>query len=166
VTGAAVTDLLPLAGLPLVALNVRGTAVRDLQPLRACPCGRSTFPARRWRRSIRSTACRCANSTPRGSETSGRSFCALSDARNRDRLRGHGTLAAGRNLAGCGAGDPEIIKPPCRAFCPVRCQYRGIPTLFDQFLPCHARRFRGIHKLDADGTARRTGVVSDPRDAP
>jgi len=34
VTGAAASDLLPLAGLPLLLLDVHGTAVRDLQPLR------------------------------------------------------------------------------------------------------------------------------------
>ncbi len=38
VIGAA--DLLPLAGLPLVALSVRDTAVRDLQPLRGMPLRR------------------------------------------------------------------------------------------------------------------------------
>jgi len=37
VTGATANDLLPLAGLPLVSLNVRDTAVRDLQPLRGMP---------------------------------------------------------------------------------------------------------------------------------
>jgi len=37
VTGSAANDLLLLAGLPLVLLDVHGTAVRDLQPLRGMP---------------------------------------------------------------------------------------------------------------------------------
>ena len=37
VTGKAAIDLLPLAGLPLVRLDLHGTAVRDLQPLRGLP---------------------------------------------------------------------------------------------------------------------------------
>jgi hypothetical protein len=37
VAGASATDLLPLAGLPLVRLDLRDTAVRDLQPLKGMP---------------------------------------------------------------------------------------------------------------------------------
>lgn len=37
VTGAGTTDLLPLARLPLVCLDLHGTAVRDLQPLKGLP---------------------------------------------------------------------------------------------------------------------------------
>ncbi len=37
VSGTDATDLLPLTGLPLASLDLRGTAVRDLQPIRGMP---------------------------------------------------------------------------------------------------------------------------------